>query len=507
MPQRSNPDTHSLTIPPPVNGWNTKDPISQMDPLYAVELENFFPNAGTVDLRNGYRQHATGVGSARVHTVCEYVQEDGDRFLLALQVTAGAVTAYDATSAGAASSIIGAASLVGDMINYVNYRGSIFFKEEENSDVYYWNGTGNLTAAAFTGPGGDDKLLGKLTTYKNRIYFSSITGTSLWYSGLDAITGALTEFSLSSLFRLGGRIQFIGSTSLSGSFIQEVFVIISDQGEVLLYQGDYPGSTTWGIVGRYYIPPPAGRRAFFYWGQDIIVITAQGLVALSKVINAGISGQYEFLSDSIAPSFSSLIQAAIALGAATLNYINGIVYPQGPFLLVNIPTGSATFIQLVMNLITGAWCKFTGINAYHWTLFNNNLYFAGTQGKVFKADNGYFDEDPASAGNAQSRTIKMRPAYNYFGNPSLVKQFVEARPIIYQSEGLGLTMDADVDYSNTTATSTVSDTTDTAYKLYTPRVGLQGIGYSASIRIDGSVTTKRMSLQATQVIFRDGDIV
>jgi len=30
--------TYSKTIPPPVLGWNTKDPISQMDPLYAPEI-------------------------------------------------------------------------------------------------------------------------------------------------------------------------------------------------------------------------------------------------------------------------------------------------------------------------------------------------------------------------------------------------------------------------------------------------------------------------------------
>jgi hypothetical protein len=87
-----------------------------------------------------------------------------------------------------------------------------------------------------------------------------------------------------------------------------------------------------------------------------------------------------------------------------------------------------------------------------------------------------------------------------------VKQFTECRPIVQQSEGLTLTLDVNVDYNDVVATSTVTDTTDTAYKLYLPRMGLNGIGKAASVRIDGTVTTKRMSLQALEVLWNEGDI-
>ena len=66
-----------------------------------------------------------------------------------------------------------------------------------------------------------------------------------------------------------------------------------------------------------------------------------------------------------------------------------------------------------------------------------------------------------------------------------------------------------MDFANVAATQTVTaDTTDTAYKIYQPRVGLQGIGNAVSIRIDQTApaTDKRFSLNAIKVVWQDGDI-
>jgi hypothetical protein len=161
-----------------------------------------------------------------------------------------------------------------------------------------------------------------------------------------------------------------------------------------------------------------------------------------------------------------------------------------------------------MNTVTGAWTKFTGQQAWCWAVWNNEIYFgAYSTNKVFKADNGYFDEDPASAGSAQNRTCVMRPAYNYLDDRSTTKQFIQAKIILQESEGLSLTVDADVDYADTTPTSTITDTTDTAYKRYYVNAGLNGIGKAASIRFDQTVTTKRRSIEAIEIFWNEGDII
>jgi hypothetical protein len=90
---------------------------------------------------------------------------------------------------------------------------------------------------------------------------------------------------------------------------------------------------------------------------------------------------------------------------------------------------------------------------------------------------------------------------------SSTKQFTSATIILQESEGLTLTVDADVDYADRTPTSTLTNTADTSYKRYHARAGLTGIGKAASIRFEDTVTTKRRSIEAIEVHWNEGDIV
>lgn len=498
MPKRST--ANSETIPPPLMGINAKDAISNMDQSFALEMENFFPVGNAIEMRRGCSSFATGVGAGKVFDLHSYVEVDGTSHLIATDTA----HVYDCTAGGVSTNISGLTLFTG-FFTSVNFRNKIFFKSyDQGSDVYDWDGT-TWNTTAFVGPSGDDKLLWFVTTYKNRIYFLDFN-CSMWYGGVDAVTGALTEWDFKSLFHLGGTPTFIGPLGATASALAEEFIVISTKGEVLLYDGDNPGATNWSLIGRYFIPEPAGPRAFIRNGQDILVITRLGILSLSSIINSTAITQFSFLTDNISPLFRDSINASVALGGAYDQHIVGCIYPNGNYLILNVPTTTSTSTQYVMNLVTGAWAKFTNQNAWCFGLYNSALYFGTNNGKVFLADTGYSDEDPANAGQILTRTVKLRCAFNYFGNRQSVKQFTECRPIVYQSEGLSLTLDCNVDYNDVTATSTVTDTTDTAYKLYLPRMGLKGIGKAASIRIDGTVTTKRMSLQALEVLWNEGDI-
>lgn len=507
--QEADVTTHSLTITPPVMGMTSKQPLSNMDPAYSPELENFFPNGQTVDLRNGNTRHVSTAGNSTIQSLYEYVRESGTRYLIAAGQN-GTGKVYNVTSAGVATDITGAAASSTTPISAVNFQDRLYLKwQEASNNIYYWQAGAAIVAAGFTGgPAGG---LCHITSYKSRLYFSEYAAASVFYTVPFAATLGLTEFDVSSLFRWGGAIAFIGSTSFAGNNIEEGFVIISEMGEILLYTGDYPGAANWQLTGRYYTTGLATgssgtlNQPCFYWGQDIILITRQGVVALSDIINAGVRGQYQYLSDEV----NTLMIEDIKNALSFIGYgINGLVYPKGNYLLVNIPfAGSSNdqYVQWVMNLQTRAWTKFTGQKAYCWSLFDNNLYFGSSDAAVMRADNGYVDTNPAT-GASQSRTIKLRHAYNYFGDPEHTKSFISCIPTLYQSEGLDLKIDADVDYANTAAVSTVTNTADTSYKIYQPICGLKGIGTACSIRIDGTVTTKRMSLQATKVMWKGGSI-
>lgn len=498
MPKRST--ANSETIPPPLMGINAKDAISNMDQSFALEMENFFPVGNAIEMRRGYETFATGVGGGKVFDLHPFVAVNGTEYLLATD----SASVYDCTAGGAAVLLSGLTIFTG-FFSSVNFRNRIFMKAyDAATDVYDWDGT-TWNLSAFVGPGGDDKTLWYVTSYKNRLYFLD-TNCSMWYGGVDAITGALTEWDFKSLFHHGGSPVFIGPFGATASVLAEEFIVISTKGEILLYDGDNPGATNWSLVGRYFMPEPAGPRAFVRNGQDILVITRLGILSLSSIINSTAITQFSYLTDNISPLFRDSVNTAVAIGPSFSQYIVGCIYPNGNYLIINLPTSVTTSIQYVMNLVTGAWAKFSNQDAWFFALHKSKLYFGNGNGVVSLADTGYDDEDPFNAGQILPRAVKLRCAFNYFGNRQSVKQFTECRPILSQSEGLSLTLDVNVDYNDVVATSTVTDTTDTAYKLYLPRMGLKGIGKAASIRIDGTVTTKRMSLQALEVLWNEGDI-
>lgn len=508
FPAEGSPVERALTIPPPVLGWNTKDAKSQMDPLYAVELLNFFPGNGAVELRKGYTQHVKTASLNGYAHLAELVNNAGTHFLIGFSVSGLNTPAYNVTSTGTGTLITGGFNTGSFEVYTVNFRGRLFCKGYSSTvDLYYTDGTA-ATLAAFTGPGGDDKDLWKLTAFKGRLYALTVTDASMWYGGVDAITGAMTQFDFQSVLTLGGKPWYIGSFSMTGGDVtQEYFVVISEQGEVVLYGGDYPGSPGWGIVGRYFIPAPVARKGFFNWGSDVLIVTYDGLVSLKDYIGTPVGAAYVFLTDNIADAFKDAIAAT---DASYLPFIQGIVYPKGQYLLVNFYGSADDSTQFVMNTQTRAWTKFTGQRAICFCLLNSALYWGGSvggaSGYVALADNGFKDVDPADSALTLTRTIKCRHAFNYLGTPTKRKKFTAATPTVYQSEGLSITLNADVDYTDTTATSTETDTSKgTDYQIYQPKCGLSAeSGSAVSIRIDGTVTTKRFRLEATKVFWNEG---
>jgi hypothetical protein len=365
---RKGQSSKALTIPPPVMGLNTKDPISGMDQLYAVELENMFPDGGTVSLRNGYIRRnnlSSGVEPVTLMTL-NYGSVN------ALFATMADESVWDLSASGSGTDIDGGVVLALDRACWTQFRDRTFFTSRINtgtgSDVYHWTGTGNIAASGFTGPGGDDKDLCAMASYKNRLYFAQYTAPSIWYGGVEAISGALTEFSLAGVFTKGLTIiAFVGPiTRAWGASADHLFCAISDMGEVVVYQGDYPGSSTWGLVGIYYIPRLVSMESCFYVNNSLHVITEMGVVSINDVMagNVSDSGVFPTISQNVDSQLTVDMLAREGFGAhfAFTRATNAVVYPKGKYLIINTYVSEDVFNeykQYVMNLQTGAWCIFT----------------------------------------------------------------------------------------------------------------------------------------------------
>src|ERR1700742_2746076 len=91
------PVVDPTNLPAPIKGWNTRDALTDMDPLDAVQLDNLFPDTSGVNIRNGYQVYATGLGAGAVQTLAEYNAGSTRKFLAA---ASGAI--YDVSASGAA---------------------------------------------------------------------------------------------------------------------------------------------------------------------------------------------------------------------------------------------------------------------------------------------------------------------------------------------------------------------------------------------------------------------
>ena len=80
-----------------------------------------------------------------------------------------------------------------------------------------WDGT-TLTATSWTGPSSINNLIA-VTSYNERLYFAESDSQNFWYSGSQAVTGALTSFPLSMVSKFGGYLNNIGRNAVNHNSI------------------------------------------------------------------------------------------------------------------------------------------------------------------------------------------------------------------------------------------------------------------------------------------------
>ena len=132
-----------VSIPSPVKGWNTRDEFDAMDPLDAVQLDNWFPDAGGCVVRNGYQPYASGLGSVAVSTLATLNVNGVNKFLAAC---GGKI--WDISSSGTPGSAL-ASGFTSDQWQTVGFLSKLFFVNGSDTAQIY-DGT-TISNASFTG--------------------------------------------------------------------------------------------------------------------------------------------------------------------------------------------------------------------------------------------------------------------------------------------------------------------------------------------------------------------
>lgn len=488
----------SYTLPAPTGGWNARDSLDLMPESDALTLTNVIPSVGAVALRNGYRSHSTGMGAA-IESLFEYSKADGTRQLIA---TANGKIWNATTFEGTATQL--GTGFTEDYWQAVNFN-NVLVMVNGTDQPQQWDGT-TLSAATYTGVTDNDLI--HVTSYRSRLYLVQKNSTSVWYGGVDAITGALTEFDFGGIFKNGGYLLWCGAwTRDKGSGTNDLFIACSNMGEVLVYNGAYPAASDWSLVGHFYQSSALGRRSFANSGAELGILTGDGLVPLSSMLQDSDAA----ITDKIKNAFRSAAQLYRANVGWDVTH-----YPRGGLLICNIPTATnASAEQYVMNLETSAWCRFTNINAMCWCVFNDKLYFGGTGGVVYQADIGSND-------NNMAIPYEIKQAFSYLQDRARVKQMLMARPIFRGDSALNYLLGVDLDFDSRQLTGTAStvgsgsdwDTAswDTAswdsgdtYKAKWQAIA--GIGRCMSLKIKGSCKNAPFSMFATQITYQTGGVI
>lgn len=510
--QGQQPASLVLPVPPPFGGLNAISALAAMPAEDAIILDNYFPGPGGVSLRQGYRVWTPdGLGGDPVQTLAEWVS-GGDRVLLA----AANGNIYDCSTLGASASSL-ASGFVSDQWQTVMFRGQLHLANGADAPQMF-NGSA-ISAPAWTGP--TLANLVNVNIYRSRMYFVEKDTLKIWYGGVDSISGALTSFDMQSLFKLGGSLLFMATwTRDSGNGMDDLAVFVSDQGEVLVYQGAYPADPTWYRIGRFETLEPLGYRAFTSLGAELLIGTVGGVIPMSAIISLGTEEQ---AARAITYKINQLISNAALLWQTNFGW-DLQSYPHGNYILLNVPVsddpGSVVSWQYVANTLTGAWCRFLGQNAASWTLYDTLLYFGTGDGQIMQADYGYSDGSTAALKTNGSTIVgNIKTAFSDYEMAGTFKRFVNCQPFISSNGQVDVALAMLVDYRDralegTTSTNVSGSPWDTSPWDVTPWgdaiqvnrswFGVGAAGHTGALRLNTMTTSNAITVQGFNVMFEPG---
>lgn len=501
-------DPPTVTISAPVGGWNKRDALSEMKPTDAIQLDNVIPDTLGVVQRRGYAAHATGITGNFAESLMEYNAASGNP-----QLFAGApANIFEVTAAGA----VGAAVVTGlsngrwQHTMFSTTGGDFLVACNGADDVRNYNGSvwstptiNNVTSSSLV----------SVYSHMRRLWFIENASLSVWYLPSLNIAGNATEFDLSEVSKKGGELLAMGSWSRDGGEgMDDVAVFVTSRGEIHLYEGQDPDDAdTWKRIGTFNAPEPIGRRCLIKIGADLCYLSSQGVLPLPQFLGmTSANASKSAVTDKISGAFrEAYFKSGTSFGWEIVEY------PKENLLIVNVPIRERVKThQYVMNLRTGAWCRFTNINALCWSLKGDALYFGGIDGKVYAYGGAgiYSDDgDPIEA--------VVIPAFSNFGTPK-IKKFTLVRPLMNAPPGyrpqIKLLLDYDADFiPSFSPESFTSQGTPwgspwgspwaVGSKVFNKILPVRGTGTTAAIALATS-STRQVRWNSTQVQFEIGRV-
>jgi hypothetical protein len=259
-PNRGRRAVHSV-VPAPLGGLNGRDALADMPRSDAYEMDNWFPNNTSMDMRSGSTNFATGLGAA-VDSIEVFRGSTGSKMLAfaggkVFNTTAGGVPGAPLLSAQVSSKVTSC---------MFSNAGSQFLLVYSGADAPFSYDGATLAGLVITGLTGSQNLIFAGMSFKGRVLLAQTGQLGFYYLGVGAIQGAASYFDLQQQSLYGGSLAAICSFSQSdsGASPEDYALFVTTEGEYIVYKGTDPSSAAnWQLVGRYTGPPPIGKKDGF----------------------------------------------------------------------------------------------------------------------------------------------------------------------------------------------------------------------------------------------------
>lgn len=399
VPQQIAQKLQATTLPAPSRGIIMSENYSYMQPGACLICDNWAPTMRGVKLRGGHVRWAELPETTPVISMFDYASGT-TRKMFAGNATKLYDTTISATpvliKSGQTSGNYCASQMAnasGDFLIAVNEAGNFPLRFDGTT----WT---TLNTGQITGPVGSPVEFGENLTYvwkyRNRWFFIQGNSMDAWYLGIDSIGGALTKIPLSGAASKGGKLLFGATWSIdAGDGIDDKCVMVTDQGEVLIFTGSNPGdAANWRQEGRYQLSPPMGMNAHMSIGGDLLIATVDGIIPVSQAIQKT-AEQLELaaITRTIKPLWRELVETRSTM-PWTMHH-----WDEYGGIFVATPGGSAgDRYCIIANAQTNAWGKFTGWDATCFAQIRSDMFFGTQGGIIMQADRtGYDDGEPYTA--------------------------------------------------------------------------------------------------------------
>ena len=395
----------------------------------------------THDTDSGLSAYVSTVVPATCERLFTYKSGGTEKFFASTETDVFEVTTPTYTTVPPTADISSQTSGYYSVVPFTTSGGDFLYILNGTDDPQLYDGSSWTAINAGSSPSisnvtSDDLIQGWV--YRNRLFFVEKESLRAWYPSVDTLGGALSSVTLTGVFKKGGALLFGATWSLdAGDGLDDKCIFVTDQGEVAVYQGTYPGDTnTWSLIGVYDISRPLGKNASLRIGGDLLILTEDGIVPISEVVRKDKAAlKLTAITRPIEPEWAKTVQRRkfrpwemVKWSEYNMGIVNTPVFSDGDDLHC-----------YVVNLETGAWARYTNWDTRCLGIYNEWAYFGTNDGTVEQCEIGGSDNGTPY----QSVYIGL---YDDCGKPGQNKTVHQGRVDVIAASPFDILMGASVDY-------------------------------------------------------------